>query len=121
MDNDMENEEDQNMEEGCGKPCTYCHLLEKSQGKTFKSKSNKKVFKIRQRITCKSRNIFIYLVTCAKCKLQVVGHSTQFGKRISNYFSHIKNGTCDCEISCHLRLSPRYLDNQIIATTLIFS
>ena len=31
-DNDMENREDQNMEEGCypcGKPCTYCHLLEK--------------------------------------------------------------------------------------------
>ena len=29
-DNDMENEEDQNMEEGCypcGKPCAYCHLL----------------------------------------------------------------------------------------------
>ena len=45
-DNDMENEEDQNMEEGCcpcGKPCAYCHLLEKSQGKTLKSKSNKSV------------------------------------------------------------------------------
>ena len=47
-DNDIENEEDQNMEEGCypcGKPCAYCHLLEKSQGKTFKSKSNKKCLK----------------------------------------------------------------------------
>ena len=99
----MENEEDQNMEEGCypcGKPCAYCHLLEKSQGKTFKSKNNKKVFKIRQCITCKSRNI-IYLVTCAKCKLPGVGHSTQFGKRISNYFSHMKSGTRDCEIPCH--------------------
>ena len=58
------------------------------------------MFKIRQRITCKSRNI-ICLVTCAKCKLQGVGHSTQFGKRISNYFSHIKSGARDCEISCH--------------------
>ena len=57
------------------------------------------MFKIRQCITCKSRNI-IYLVTCAKCKLPGVGHSTQFGKRISNYFSHIKSGTRDCEISC---------------------
>ena len=44
-DNDMENEEDQNMKERCypcGKPCAYSHLLEKSQGKTFKSKNNKK-------------------------------------------------------------------------------
>ena len=82
-DNNVQNEEDQNMEEGCypcGKPCTYCHL-EKSQAKTFKSKSNKEVFKIRQHITCKSRNI-IYLVTCAKCKLQSFGDSTQFRKRI---------------------------------------
>ena len=74
-DNDMENGDDQNMEEGCypcGKLCAYCHLLEKSQGKTFKSKSNKKVFKICRRITCKSRNI-IYFVTSAKCKLQGVG------------------------------------------------
>ena len=30
-----------------------------------------------------------------------VRHSTQFGKSISNYFSHIKSGTRDCEISCH--------------------
>ena len=60
----------------------------------------KLTLKIRQHITCKSRNI-IYLVTCAKCKLQGVGHSTQFGKRISNYFSHIKSGTHDCKISCH--------------------
>ena len=53
------------------------------------------MFKIRQRITCKSRNI-IYLVTCAKCKSQGVGHSTQFAKRISNYFSLIKSATRDC-------------------------
>ena len=84
----------------CGKQCAYCQLLSKSQGQIFQSNSNKKIFKIRQCITCKSRNI-IYLVTCIKCKLQGVGHSTHFGKRISNYFSHIKKGTHDCEISTH--------------------
>ena len=73
----------------CGKQCAYCQLLSKSQGQIFQSNSNKKIFKIRQRLTWKSRNI-IYLVTCIKCKLQSVGHSTHFGKRISNYFSHIK-------------------------------
>ena len=84
----------------CGKQCAYWQLLSRSQGQTFQSNSNKKVFKIRQHITCKSRNI-IYFVTCMKCKLQGVGHSTHFGKRISNYFSHIKKGTHDCEISTH--------------------
>ena len=65
----------------CGKQCTYCQLLSKSQGQTFQSNSNKKTFKIRQHVTCKSRNI-IYLVTSIKCKLQGVRHSTHFGKKI---------------------------------------
>ena len=47
----------------CGKDCVYCALLNKSQGKTFKSISNRKQFKIRQKINCGSRSI-IYLVTC---------------------------------------------------------
>ena len=75
-------------------------LLQKLQGDTFHSKNNKKTIKIRQHINCKSQNV-IYLVTCAKCNKQGVGHSTQFSKRMSNYFSHIKSGTRDCEISCH--------------------
>ena len=73
----------------CRKQCAYCQLFSKSQGQTFQSNSNRKIFKVRQHITCKSRNI-IYLVTCIKCKLQGVGHSTHFEKRISNYFSHIR-------------------------------
>ena len=84
----------------CSKPCAYCPLLQKLQGDTFHSKSNKKTFKIRQHINCKSQNV-IYLVTCAKCNKQGVEHSMQFSKRMSNYFSHIKSGTRDCEISCH--------------------
>ena len=75
-------------------------LLQKLQGDTFHSKSNKMTFKIRQHINCKSQNV-IYLVTCAKCNKQGVEHSMQFSKRMSSYFSHIKSGTRDCEISCH--------------------
>ena len=84
----------------CGKQYAYCQLLSKSQGQTFPSNNNKKIFKIGQCITCKSKNI-IYFATCMKCKLQGIGHSTHFGKSISNYFSHIKKGTHDCEISGH--------------------
>ena len=45
----------------CGNNCVYCAMLNKSQGKTFKSISNRKQFKIRQKINCRSRNV-IYLV-----------------------------------------------------------
>ena len=57
-------------------------------------------YKIRQRISCKSKDIF-YVVTFKKCKLQGVGHSTEFHERIANYFNHIKSNTRDCEITCH--------------------
>ena len=84
----------------CDKPCVYCDLLRKSQDSRFQSLANKKSFKIRQNIRCKSRNV-IYLVTCVKCNLQGVGHCTQFQQKISNYFNHIKSGTRDCKIICH--------------------
>ena len=61
----------------CGNDCVYCALLNRSQGKTFKSISNRKQFKIRQKINCRSRNV-IYLVTCKQCKIQGVGHTTNF-------------------------------------------
>ena len=80
--------------------CAYCTLVEKSKGNTFKSVSNGKRFKIRQKINCTSKNL-IYMVRCKRCNLQGVGHTTNFKKRISNYFSHIKQNTRDCEISCH--------------------
>ena len=41
------------------------------------------------------------MVRCKRCNLQGVGHTANFKKRISNYFSHIKQNTRDCEISCH--------------------
>ena len=69
----------------CGKgKCVYCALLSKSQGSTFQSISNKRTFKIRQKINCQSKNV-IYLITCKRCNIQGVGHTTNFKKRISNY------------------------------------
>ena len=62
--------------------------------------ANGRKYKIRQIISCKSKNI-VYVVTCKKCKLQEVGHSTELDKRIANYFSHIKSNTRDCEITFH--------------------
>ena len=85
----------------CGKgKCVYCALLSKSQGSTFQSISNKRTFKIRQKINCQSKNV-IYLITCKRCNIQGVGHTTNFKKRISNYFSHIKQGHKYCEIATH--------------------
>ena len=72
----------------CGKNCAYCTLVDKSKGNTFKSVSNGKMFKIRQKINCTSKNL-IYMVRCKRCNLQGVGHTTNFRKQISNYFSHI--------------------------------
>ena len=76
----------------CGKDCIYCALLSKSQGKTFKSISNRKQFKKRQKINCRSRNV-IYLVTCTQCKIQGVRHTTNFKMQMANYFSNVKSNT----------------------------
>ena len=78
----------------------YICMFAKSQGNMVRSISNERKYKIRQRISCKSKNI-LYVVTCKKCKLQRVGHNTEFHKRIANYFSHIKSSSRDSEITCH--------------------
>ena len=57
--NNFEMSEDLN-ENGCfpyGKGCVYCALLAKSHGNMVKSISNGRKYKIRQRISCKSKNI----------------------------------------------------------------
>ena len=84
----------------CAKGCIYCALLAKSQGNMVRGVSNGRKYKIRQRISCKSKSV-VHVATCKKCKLQGVGHSTEFHKRIANYFSHIKSSTTDFEITCH--------------------
>ena len=54
----------------------------------FRSNSTKEWYKIRQHINCSSKNV-ICLVTCLKCGIQAVEKATHFGKRISNYITHI--------------------------------
>ena len=73
----------------CNKLCVYCQLLSKTEADHFKSVQTVQSFKIRQPINCQSKDI-IYLVNCVKCNLKGLGSTTQFNKRISNYFSHIK-------------------------------
>ena len=70
-----------------------CNVMK--EAKTFRSNSTKEWYKIRQHINCSSKNV-IYLVTCLKCGIQAVGKATHFGKRISNYTTHIgkKRDTC---------------------------
>ena len=70
-----------------------CNVIK--EAKTFRSNSTKEWYKIRQHINCSSKNV-IYLVTCLKCGIQAVGKATHFGKRISNYITHIgkKRDTC---------------------------
>ena len=84
----------------CNKPCVYCQLLSKTEANHFKSVQTGQSFKIRQSINCQSKDI-IYLVSCVKCNLQGVGSTTQFNKRISNYFSHIKQRKRTCGIVEH--------------------
>ena len=70
-----------------------CNVIK--EAKTFRSNSTKEWYKIRQHINCSSKNV-IYLVACLKCGIQAVGKATHFGKRISNYITHIgkKRDTC---------------------------
>ena len=46
----------------------------------------------------KKHHLFSYM-----CQMQITRCWTQYSiwEKISNYFSHIKSGTCDCEKSCH--------------------
>ena len=84
----------------CGKPCVYCKLLSKTESDTFKSITNGNSFKIRQEINCQSTNI-IYLVTCMRSNIQGVGRSVKSNRRMSNYFSHIKQKKRTCDIVNH--------------------
>ena len=80
----MENEEDQNMEEGCypcGKPCAYCHLLEKSQEKTKSvqdsSMRNMQIKNITYLFTCVEHNYKV-LDTVPNLKPRSQGHNAFF-------------------------------------------
>ena len=65
-----------------------CDVMEEAT--SFKSKATKDEYKIRQNISCRSKNI-IYLVECKKRGKQMVGSTGEFSPRISNYITHIEN------------------------------
>lgn len=66
------------------------------EGDNFKSHSTGSVYKIRQSIDCRSKNV-VYLVTCKRCGMQGIGSTLCFQGRVSDYISHIlsKRDTCE--------------------------
>ena len=87
--NENEHVDEVNGSHPCNKPCMYCNILRKTESNQFKSNSNGQTFNIRQNIDCQSENV-VYLIWCKECKLQGVGRTLKMSKRLSNYYSHIK-------------------------------
>ena len=74
-----------------------CNVL--LEGDRFRSTNTGSVYKIRQTIDCRSKNI-IYLVTCQRCRMQGVG-STKDQGRASDYIMHMYKEKDTCEIVEH--------------------
>ena len=72
----------------------YIVMLE---GDRFRSTSMRAVYKIRQTIDCRSKNI-IYLVTCKRYRMQGVGSALDFQGRVLNYIMHMYKEKDTCEI-----------------------
>ena len=49
---------------------------------------------------CQSENV-VYLIWCEECKLQGVGRTLKMSKRLSNYYSHIKQKRRTCSSVNH--------------------
>ena len=106
----------------CNKPCVCCKLLSKTETNHITSISTGQSYKLRQSINCQSKNV-TYVVKCLKCNLQGVGHSKKFSKRISIYFSHIKQKHRTCNIGNHFidlhmdEWKGNYRDNNLFQIT----
>ena len=72
------------------------------EGDRFGSTSMGSVYKIRQTIDCRSKNI-IYLVTCKRCRMQGVGSTLDFQGRVSEYITHMYKEKDTCETVEHFR------------------
>ena len=70
------------------------------EGDRFRSISTEAVYKIRQTIDCRSKNI-IYLVTCKRCRMQGVGSTLDLQGRVSDYITHMYKEKDTCEIVEH--------------------
>ena len=74
--------------------CQICTFL--CVGRTFRSKTNGKEFRINYNLNCNSKNV-VYLITCKVCGIQYVGSTTTtFRSRFNNHRSRI---------NAHLKLS----------------
>ena len=83
----------------CPNNCVDCNYL-RGKGQYFTSTSLNRRFKMRQNVNCLSQNV-VYLVTCKKCKMQAVGETSDFKKRMANYRSCIRNGRISCNVDKH--------------------
>ena len=83
----------------CGKSCIDC-IYFNNRGQRFRSTATGRSYKMRQNVTCISKNV-IYLVTCRKCHKQGVGETGDFKHRTSNYRSCINRGHISCNIDRH--------------------
>jgi predicted GIY-YIG superfamily endonuclease len=99
----------------CGKGCTTCEVLQATESTTFKSTSTKLTYRIRQQITCESKNV-VYLVGCKRHNMfQGVGYnSTEVKKRVANYKNHHKSKTRSCGISQHFQDSEHDFKNDFV-------
>ena len=84
----------------CNKNCAYSEMLRKMASNEFKGLRRGCRYKIRQNITCESKDI-VYLVTCNKHNIQGVGCTTDLKSRISNYMNHHKKKNWSCGITEH--------------------
>ena len=88
---------------GCFKCCTRCDLCKNFliQDSKFKSFSTGRVYKIKQKLSCSSKNV-VYLASCNKCKLQYVGSTTtEFKVRFRNHKSSMLTNKKTCELAVH--------------------
>ena len=88
-----------------------CSVME--EGDTFYSTVTEEMYKIRQEIDCRSKNI-IYLVSCRKCPMQGVGQTEYFQERVSSYISHILKRKQTCGIVKHFIYI--YINNMCLAS-----
>ena len=93
--------------------CATCQHLVCS--KFFKSSKTEKTYAVRHNFSCNSRYL-IYLITCAHCKKQYVGYTTQtlrtrinhhrsnvfnkIGTYISNHFNFTDHSVSNLKVQC---------------------
>ena len=65
----------------CNKNCAYCDHLRKTEADTLKSMKTGSVYKIRQNITCESKDI-IYIISCRRIEYTGSGMYNRFKRKI---------------------------------------